>query len=52
MIIEATEGAYWNMSGARGVKPADSSAYSTVLVRAPETFQNKTLWPEFHALRG
>lgn len=25
--------------------------YSTVLVRAPETFQNKVLWPEFQALR-
>ena len=24
--------------------------YSTVIVRAPETFQNKTLWPEFLAL--
>lgn len=24
--------------------------YSTVLVRAPETFQKKTLWPEFLAL--
>jgi hypothetical protein len=24
--------------------------YSTVLVRAPKTFQNRTLWPEFLAL--
>lgn len=24
--------------------------YSTVLVRAPETFQNRTLWPEYRAL--
>lgn len=24
--------------------------YSTVLVRAPKTFQNRTLWPEYRAL--
>jgi hypothetical protein len=36
-----------------GLKPyrEPGRRYSTVLVRAPETFQNKTLWPEFQALR-
>lgn len=43
----------------RSAEPRPSIAYrrlraarrSTVLVRAPETFQNKVLWPEFQALR-
>jgi hypothetical protein len=36
-----------------GLKPyrEPGRRYSTVLVRAPETFQSKTLWPEFQALR-
>jgi hypothetical protein len=36
-----------------GLKPyrEPGRRYSTVLVRAPSTFQDKTLWPEFQALR-
>ena len=35
-----------------GVKPyrEPGRRYSSILVRAPKTFQNKTLWPEFLAL--
>lgn len=35
-----------------GVKPyrEPGRRYSTVLVRAPKTFQSRTLWPEFLAL--
>jgi hypothetical protein len=35
-----------------GIKPYRESGrrYSTVLVRAPKTFQGQTLWPEFLAL--
>ena len=35
-----------------GVKPyrEQGRRYSTVLVRAPKTFQTRTLWPEFLAL--
>lgn len=35
-----------------GVKPYRESGrrYSSVLVRAPKTFQTKTLWPEFLAI--
>lgn len=36
-----------------GLKPyrEPGQRYSSVQVRAPESFQNKTLWPEFQALR-
>lgn len=35
-----------------GLKPyrEPGRRYSTILVRAPETFHNRTLWPEFQAL--
>ncbi len=35
-----------------GLKPyrEPGQRYSTVLLKAPETFQNRTLWPEFLAL--
>jgi hypothetical protein len=35
-----------------GLKPyrEHGQRYSTVLVRAPKTFQTRTLWPEFRAL--